>query len=286
MKKNVLGKGLGALIPEDMDDVMPVEKENRLLEISLDKIDANPSQPRKRFDEESLKELAVSIQQSGLIQPVLIRRKGDRYELIAGERRLKAAGIAGVETVKAILAENLTPSQRMEIALVENLQRSDLNPIETASGVRELMEKGELTQEQVAERIGKDRSTVANLLRLLSLPEEIQEDIRTGIISAGHGRALAGINDDKVLKNIWRKTVKRGWSVRKLEHSLQKLSDKLEIKPKADEANPYADIEDRLRGYFGTKVKVIKTGEVGRIEIEFYDDDQLTGLLEKIGHGF
>ncbi|MBD3170565.1 MAG: ParB/RepB/Spo0J family partition protein [candidate division Zixibacteria bacterium] len=286
MSKNVLGKGLGALIPEDIE-VTSAEIKESMIEIPVNRVDPNPGQPRKEFDENALKELAVSIKQSGLIQPIIVRKKGDRYELIAGERRLKAAGIAGVESVKAILTENLTPSQRMEIALVENLQRADLNPIEAAMGIRELMTKGGFTQEEVSERIGKERSTVTNLLRLLTLPEEIREDIRGGKISAGHGRALAGLDSHETQKEYWRKTVNNGWSVRRLENALQsKPGRKQKERTKNDSSGQYRDLEDRLKSYFGTKVKIIKSGDTGRIEIEFYNDDQLTGILEKIGHDY
>ena len=286
MSKNVLGKGLGALIPDDIAEVIPLDKQKRLLEIPLDRIDPNPGQPRKDFDEETLKELSVSIEKSGIIQPILVRRKGNRYELIAGERRLRAAGMAGIETVKAILTENLTPSQRMEISLVENLQRSDLNPIETAAGISELMIKGNFTQEEAAERIGKDRSTIANLLRLLTLPDEIQEDIRNGKISAGHGRALVGLDSSQVQKVYWRKIVKGSWSVRRLEHVLQKRTEKKGRRRPKGTFNLYQDVEERLRGYLGTRVRISKAGKIGRIEIEFYDDDQLTGILEKFGHEY
>ncbi|MBD3233040.1 MAG: ParB/RepB/Spo0J family partition protein [candidate division Zixibacteria bacterium] len=282
MKKKALGKGLSALIPEGVKEIDETNPTTQLLEVPIDRIKENPDQPRKDFDQESLKELAISIKRSGLIQPIIVRRKDDDFEIIAGERRLKASKIAGLESVKAILAENLTPARRMEIALIENLQRTDLNPIETAAGIRELMTKSKLTQEQVAENIGKERSTIANLLRLLSLPEEIQDDLRSGTLSSGHGRILAGIENAEARKKYWTKAVKENWSVRKLENSVKGIGRR---KPKKDIpgfSSPYRDAEDHLRSRLGTKVRITKAGKKGKIEIEFYDNEQLNGILDKI----
>ncbi len=283
MKKKALGRGLSALIPERIEEIDESNPTTQLLEVPIDRIKENPDQPRKDFDQESLKELAISIKRSGLIQPIIIRRKDDDFEIIAGERRLKASKIAGLETVKAILAENLTPAKRMEIALIENLQRTDLNPIETAAGIRELMTRSELTQEQVAENIGKERSTVANLLRLLSLPDEIQDDLRSGVLSAGHGRILAGIENEEARKKYWKKTVKENWSVRKLENGVKGIARRKPKKEIPGFSSPYRDAEDYLRSHLGTKVRIAKAGKKGKIEIEFYDNDQLNGILDKIG---
>ncbi len=283
MKKKALGKGLDALIPENPIETISTDKESALIEIPIDKVDPNPNQPRKNFDEDKLRDLIASIKQSGLIQPIIVRRKGNRYELIAGERRLKAAEKADLMKIKALLAENLTPSQRIEIALVENLQRDDLNPIETAEGIKRLMLKGNITQEQASMRLGKDRSTIANLLRLLNLPEEIREELRNGVLSAGHGRALAGLGNSRQQKLLWRQAVKGSWSVRKLEEKVRKLSEPKNENKTYTRTSPYTDIEDRLREHFGTKVKISKSRRGGVIEIEFYDDDQLDGLIEKFG---
>lgn len=282
MSKKVLGRGLSALIPEVMDD-SKIADSNSIIEIKLDRIDPSPSQPRKDFDEEKLRELAVSIKETGIIQPIVVRRSGDRYEIIAGERRFRAAGLAGLDTVRAIIGENLAPARRMEIALVENLQRTDLNPIEAAEGISELMIKGNLTQEQVAEKIGKERSTITNLLRLLNLPEEIQEDIRNGIISAGHGRNLAGIEDSRLQREFWKKIKDENWSVRKIEESLKRKNHRKKSKRIKKDDDTYSSIEDSLRDYLGTRVRIVRRGKKGRIEIEYYDDDQLSGILEKIG---
>lgn len=282
MSKKVLGRGLSALIPEVMDD-SKIADSNSIIEIKLDRIDPSPSQPRKDFDEEKLRELAVSIKETGIIQPIVVRRSGDRYEIIAGERRFRAAGLAGLDTVRAIIGENLAPARRMEIALVENLQRADLNPIEAAEGISELMIKGNLTQEQVAEKIGKERSTITNLLRLLNLPEEIQEDIRNGIISAGHGRTLAGIEDSRLQREFWKKIKDENWSVRKIEESLKRKNHRKKSKRIKKDDDTYSSIEDSLRDYLGTRVRIVRRGKKGRIEIEYYDDDQLSGILEKIG---
>jgi ParB family chromosome partitioning protein len=282
MSKKVLGRGLSALIPEVVDDSKTADS-NSIIEIKLDRIDPSPSQPRKDFDEEGLKELAVSIKETGIIQPIVVRRSGDRYEIIAGERRFRAAGLAGLETVRAIIGENLPPARRMEIALVENLQRTDLNPIEAAEGISELMMKGNLTQEQVAEKIGKERSTITNLLRLLNLPEEIQEDIRNGVISAGHGRTLAGIEDSRLQREFWKKIKDENWSVRKIEESLKKKNHRKRSKHIKKYDDTYSSIEDSLRDYLGTRVRIVRRGKKGHIEIEYYDDDQLSGILEKIG---
>jgi ParB family chromosome partitioning protein len=282
MSKKVLGRGLSALIPEVMDDSKIADSKS-IIEIKLDRIDPSPSQPRKDFDEEKLRELAVSIKETGIIQPIVVRRLGDRYEIIAGERRFRAAGLAGLETVRAIIGENLPPARRMEIALVENLQRTDLNPIEAAEGISELMMKGNLTQEQIAEKIGKERSTIANLLRLLNLPEEIQEDIRNGIISAGHGRTLAGIEDSRLQREFWKKIKDENWSVRKIEENLKRKNHRKRSKRIKKDDDNYSSIEDSLRDYLGTRVRIVRRGKKGRIEIEYYDDDQLSGIIEKIG---
>ncbi|PJA30141.1 MAG: hypothetical protein CO189_00610 [candidate division Zixibacteria bacterium CG_4_9_14_3_um_filter_46_8] len=282
MRKNVLGRGLSALIPEGPSEPISVGGTYKLIDIPIDRISPNPNQPRKDFDIDELNELTASIRASGLIQPVMVRRKDDGYELIAGERRFIAAGMAGKTTIKAILSENLTPSQRIEIALTENLQRSDLNPIEAATGIHELMINGNLTQEEVAERLGKERSTIANLLRLLTLPSEIQEDIRHGIVSFGHAKILAGLDQPNLQKEIWRRTVEGNWSVRDLERHIPQYIEKSKKKPKSQAPNPYAEIENQLRDYFGTKVKITGINDGGKIEIEFYNDEQLSGILEKL----
>ena len=292
-KRNVLGRGLGALIPgadesapertagsTDTGDLHP---HARVLEIDIGDLEPNTHQPRSEFDPDAVQELADSIREKGVIQPVVARRYGSRYQLIAGERRLRAAKKAGLATVPAILLEVGTDQEMMEISLIENVQREDLNPIEEARAYRALMETCFLTQEEVAQKVGKNRSTVTNTLRLLHLSEEVRNALKDNQISMGHARALLGLADDRLQVNLSRKIIADGLSVRQVE-SLVKAGRTGRRKPTG--AGPAAkdpqtlSLEEDLQRRFGTGVNINRRGKKGKIEIEFYTDDDLERILD------
>ncbi|MBQ2833144.1 MAG: ParB/RepB/Spo0J family partition protein, partial [Clostridia bacterium] len=241
-KKMGLGRGLSAILP-DVEDVVESVGSAQLggaaavpadavAELPLGDIDPNRSQPRKNFDGEALNALAESIRHSGVLSPILVARDGSRYTIIAGERRWRAARIAGMETIPAIVRE-WDDVKRQEAALIENIQREDLNPIEEAQGVYVLMNECALTQEAVAERLGRSRPAIANLLRLLTLPKAMQQAVIDGAISAGHARVLAGISDKKLQALLFARTVEQGWSVRRLEEAARETSAPKREKPRA-----------------------------------------------------
>lgn len=283
MTRKPLGRGLGALLSADKTSE-PADS----TEIDPSLIEPCSAQPRMRFDEASLRELADSIKENGVVQPLLVRRKGDRFELIAGERRLRAAKIAGLETVPVIIRE--VPDEKLlEIALVENIQREDLNPIEEAHAYRGLIEGVGLTQESLASRIGRDRSYITNYLRLLRLPDDVQRLVQEKALSTGHARALLGIPEPSGQSELAATIVKRTLSVRETEELIRRSAGKA-ARPRASRAagdpvdpNTRA-LETRLRRELGTQVKVVqKRGQKeGFVEIEFYslaDLDRITRLL-------
>lgn len=256
--------------------------------IDINKIRLNPNQPRKSFDEDKLNELAESIRECGLIEPVIVRPAGDGiFELVAGERRFRAAVQAGMHGIPAV-ARVLSDRQSFEIALIENLQREDIKPLECAQAYRRLIDEFGLTQEQIADRVGKKRSTVANTLRLLSLPAQILESLGKEEITEGHARALLSVSDAEDQLKVWDRVVRKGLSVRETE----RLSRSPEAIRRARRAivsratcrqgtDPnLADIEDKLRRYLGTKVKITRQDAKGKIEIEFYDDEDLIRILD------
>ena len=238
-KKMGLGRGLSAILPDVEDVVESVGHQHEatavpadaVIELKLGDIDPNRDQPRKKFDDEALEQLAESIRHSGVLSPILVARSGDRYTIIAGERRWRAARIAGIETIPAIVRE-WDEIKRQEAALIENIQRENLNPIEEAQGIYTLMNECALTQEAVAERLGRSRPAVANLLRLLNLPKAMQQAVIDGAISAGHARVLAGITDKKLQALLFTKTVQCGWSVRQLEAAAKQALEPRKEKPK------------------------------------------------------
>ncbi len=280
MTKKRLGKGLNALIPTMDDDRQGVE------DISINSIRPNPFQPRKDFDEEKIKELAASIQEHGLIQPIVVRAKGDFYELIAGERRWRAIKMLGRQTIPAIIKE-YTDGQMLEIALIENLQREDLNPIEEASAYRTLMEEFNLTQEELSNRIGKSRSVIANTLRLLNLPAEVQGMLEEGSITTGHGRTLASLENEGLQVKLARKIANEHLNVRDTEKIVKRLINGTDMIRKAavekEERDVLLlDIEDRLKQILGTKVKIVKGRNKGKIVIEYYSKDEFERIIETI----
>lgn len=273
-----LGRGLDALIPS-----LSVNDDDKVIEISLSQLRPNPYQPRKTFDEDSIKELAESIKQHGIIQPIIVRTVLKGYEIIAGERRFRASQFCGNATIPAVV-RSFTDQQVMEIALIENLQREDLNAIEVAVAYQALIDKFKLTQEELSMKVGKSRSHIANFVRLLSLPAEIKDNVSRGTISMGHARALVGIKDEKAQKELADLTVSLDWSVRDLEEAIQKLDTKQpedKTKPNQKKRDPYIDhLEESLRERFKTTVKIKQQKDKGKIELQYYSKQDLERLLE------
>ena len=293
-KPRRLGRGLEALIPGSATSTTTVESD--LQRIPLSRVRQNPYQPRRQFDSGELAELEASLKASGLLQPITVRRQGDAFELIAGERRLRAASNLGWTEISAIVRD-FDDRTMLVLALVENLQRSNLNAIEEARGYRKLIEEFRLTQQQVAEAVGKDRTTVTNLLRVLSLPEQVQHMVEGGAISTGHARALLALNDAQHSLRLANETVAETLSVRELERRVRELlrpegapgpASKGQGAPGAKPLGPSTDpgvrrIEDDLRRYLQTDVKVhVSGGTQGRIEVAFYSNDDLERILDLV----
>lgn len=273
-----LGRGLDALIPS-----LSVNDDDKVIEVSLTQLRPNPYQPRKTFDEESIKELAESIKQHGVIQPIIVRTVLKGYEIIAGERRFRASQYCGNSTIPAVV-RSFSDQQVMEIALIENLQREDLNAIEVAVAYQALIDKFKLTQEELSMKVGKSRSHIANFMRLLSLPEEIKENVSRGTISMGHARALAGIKDQAVQQQLANQIISLEWSVRELEDAIKKMDSKqADEKPVQNQKkrDPYIDyVEETLRERFKTTVKIKQQKDKGKIELQYYNKQDLERLLD------
>ena len=312
-KKGGLGKGLGAIFCENTSPAVEKAQEpaSAAQELLIKNIAANPYQPRCNFDEEKLQELAASIKEFGVVQPVVVRKKGRNYELVAGERRLRAAGLAGLTKVPAIV-KDYDDAKMMEIALIENIQRHDLNPIEEAQGLRRLMQEFKLTQEQTAEKVGRSRSAVTNILRLLNLPEQVQKQIINGVLTMGQAKQLLGLPKPEQMCEVAEAIIANGWSSRMTEEVVRKLKegkklkivrelveeeaknkDNKEKKPKREptENDIFChDFEQRLVEFLGTKVKVVpKLDEQGRqggtIHIEYYSAEDLERIYEVLQQG-
>lgn len=273
-----LGRGLDALIPS-----LSVNDDDKVIEVPLSQLRPNPYQPRKSFDEDSIKELAESIKQHGVIQPIIVRTVLKGYEIIAGERRFRASQYCGNTTIPAVV-RTFTDQQVMEIALIENLQREDLNALEVAVAYQALMDKFNLTQEELSLKVGKSRSHIANFVRLLSLPAEIKDYVSRGTISMGHARALAGIKEQSVQKELAELTVNSEWSVRELEDAIQKLDSRQVPQQKAlkqKKRDPYIEsLEETLRERFKTTVKIKQQKDKGKIELQYYNKQDLERLLD------
>ncbi|MCB0831933.1 MAG: ParB/RepB/Spo0J family partition protein [Bacteroidetes bacterium] len=301
-KKNTgLGKGLSALIPSDglrSDGTLKHPEGTSTSEIPLNSIRANPFQPRKEFDAGALEDLKNSILTNGIIQPITVRKTTSGYELIAGERRFRAAKMAKLQTVPAYVREKVSDEEMLELAIIENVQREKLNPIELAEGYQQLITVCELTQDEVARKIGKDRTTITNILRLLKLPADVQGSLKKEEITIGHGRALVALPDAGTQIKVWRQVVESGLSVRKTEQVVKAIVDRMSGKGSKKSAgrlelatvemsDPHlADIENRLRIKLGTKVKVKHRGDTGTVEVEYYsldDLERLIDLIESIG---
>jgi ParB family chromosome partitioning protein len=285
VQKNALGRGLGALMEDAAQGrVAPPAAIN---DINIEKIEVNPFQPRKTFDEESLRELASSIREIGIIQPITVRRvNGDTYQIITGERRLKAAIIAGMETIPAYV--RVAEDQNMlEMALVENIQREDLDSIEVAISYQRLIEEVNLTQENLSERVGKKRSTIANYLRLLKLPAEIQLGIRDRLISMGHARALVNVPDPNIQLEIYQKVVRDDLSVRRVEELVRRTMNARGPRQSPEKADPqkseYNELKEQLTRFFGSPVEFRRNNKgSGRIVIPFASDQDLERILARL----
>lgn len=277
-KTRGLGRGLEALLP-DAEEALS----SGVQEISLGDIDPNPDQPRRTFSEESIAQLAQSIREQGVLQPILVTpQNGGRYRIVAGERRWRASRVAGLDKVPVIVRD-LDVIQQMEIALIENLQREDLNPIEVAQGIRSLMQQCGYTQEAVANRLSKSRPAVANLLRLLTLPEEVIELVRQGSLSAGHARVLAGLDDNARKLALARETIEQGYSVRQLEALAAAAKDEpaKPQKPKPRKAALPAELtelEGRIRETMGVRATLTGTVKKGKIVLQYYSQEELEHL--------
>ena len=275
VKKTGLGKGMGALLP-----VMEKEQTSYFI-CPIEDIKPNKAQPRKTFTTDKLEELAASIREKGVIQPLVVIKKGGHYEIIAGERRWRAAQKAGLHEVPVVI-QDVSENTALEMALIENIQREDLNAIEEAHAYRALMEKIDLSQEEMAKRVGKDRSTVANSLRLLKLPEEIQRDLIAERLSMGHARALLALDQPELLRKAREEIIKKHLSVRGAEALVKRLKNPPPKKSKG-ETREVVELVELLKKRFQTKIEIRSGGRCGKIEISFSGKDELSRIIELLG---
>ncbi|GAB5045684.1 ParB/RepB/Spo0J family partition protein [Thermodesulfovibrio sp. TK110] len=268
--KKALGKGLDALIPK---------KEETLLEIEIERIIPGESQPRTDFNEEALKELAQSIKEKGIIQPIVVSRVGDgSFRIIAGERRWRAAKLAGLEKIPAVI-KDVSTLEAIEIALIENIQREDLDPVETASAFERLLKEFNITQEELSKRVGKDRATIANYLRILKLPDEVRQYLKNGTITMGHAKAILSVEDPQKQIELANMIIKKSLSVRQTEELVKKIDKQ---KPPKKILPEIADLENKLTSELGYKVKILHKGKKGKLQIFYNSLDELDGILERI----
>ena len=293
IKKQALGRGLSALLKDPENDIKSVEDKNadkvvgNIIELEIEAIEINPFQPRSNFNEESLRELATSIKELGVIQPITVRKLDfNKYQLISGERRLRASTLVGLKTVPAYI-RIANDNESLVMALVENIQRHDLDPIEIALSYQRLIDEIQLTQEQMSERVGKKRSTIANYLRLLKLDPIIQTGIRDGFISMGHGRAIINIEDQDIQTDIYQKIVSQNLSVRDTEALVKNYQESLKPKSAAKAKSASFDVDEEekktITGYFGAKVDVKVAGNgKGKITIPFHSEEDLKRIIKLI----
>ncbi|UCE35114.1 MAG: ParB/RepB/Spo0J family partition protein [Deltaproteobacteria bacterium] len=277
-KRKALGRGFSALFPDTV-----IEEENRgLFYCPIESISPNPHQSRQSFGESELAELAQSIKEKGVIQPILVTKTKDGFQLIAGERRWRAAQKAGLDKIPALIRD-VSPAEALQIALIENIQRQDLNPIEEAAAYQELLQEFNFTQEALSARIGKNRTTIANFLRLLKLPNDVQRDLIDGRLSAGHARVLVSIDSPSIQRKIRDLVIKRSLSVRQTEALVKRFLTSKKPKAIRDEIDSYLEsLVNNLQDSLGTKVAIERKGKKGRIIIEFYSDDELGRLVERL----
>ncbi|MBX2810810.1 MAG: ParB/RepB/Spo0J family partition protein [Myxococcales bacterium] len=292
-KRQALGKGLGALIPPKKAKSSPLGDEERnkvTLHVPIEEIHPNSFQPRKTFPDATLDELAASIKEHGLMQPILVRKKAGAYEIIAGERRWRGCQRAGLHQVEVIV-KDLADDEVFEWALIENIQREDLNPIEEAEAYRRLLDTSEMTQEQLASRVSKDRSTIANALRLLKLPDDVRRQVIAGSISMGHARALVSLDEPDQMTRMSKDIVKNGLSVREVERAVRLLKKEHQT-PKETLEDPYEYLPGgrhavertttELRRHYGTRVRIVPQGKRGRIEIDYTSVDELDRIISML----
>jgi len=280
-KRMALGKGLGALLPE-----FGQAESKALLYCGIEEIIPNRSQPRKHFDESKLQELAESIKEKGILEPLIVRRTDQGYELIVGERRWRAAQKAGLKEVPVVVKE-AEGREALEISLIENLQREDLNPIEAAEAFKHLIEEFNISQEDLSKRIGKDRTTITNTLRLLKLPLEVRNQLLQNRITSGHARAILSLESKEKQKELCALIIKKGLSVREAEALAKRWSEKPKksitpVKKRGDLESQLSSLQDSLRKYLGTKVHITQKGKKGKIEIEYYSHEDLERIVEAI----
>ncbi len=278
-KKFALGKGLGALIPEESLD----NEKDRLL-IPLNKIKSNSDQPRKNFDSDKIVELAESIKHHGIIQPLILKKIEDEYIIVAGERRWRAAKSLGLKEVPAIIMD-LSDKQVLEISLIENIQRQDLNPIEEALAYKKLLSDFKLTQDELSKRIGKSRTAITNCMRLINLDKRVQQYLIDGVISEGHGRTLLAITNNDMQYELSQRIIDEKLSVREIERIVKNLlndTNKTKERKEKELNSYYRDIKDKLQNHFGTKVNLSNKKNKGKIEIEYYSDEDLQRILDII----
>ena len=277
-ERKVLGKGLGALIPEVKEDA---ETSDRSLNCTIENIQVNPHQPRTVFNQDKIEELSRSIKEKGIIQPLLVKESDIGYELIAGERRLRAAKLAGLTQVP-IIVKNVSEEEQVEYSLIENLQREDLNPIEEAEAYKKLMQDYEYTQQKLSQVLGKDRTTIANQIRLLKLPTIVKKALSQNEISMGHARCLLSIPEPLKLREAFRLVLLKGLSVRETEKLAKKLNQTKTRKKTEEKSTHLEAIRSDLMQHLGTQVKIWQKGKKGKIIIEFYSPEELEGILERI----
>lgn len=275
MNKKGLGKGLGALIPTANE-----ESEKGVAELRINEIEPNVGQPRKKFDDEKLLQLSDSIKQHGIVQPIIVRKEENIYKIVAGERRWRAARLAGLTSVPVII-KDVSNKQVMEMALIENIQREDLNPIEEAEAYERLINEYKMTQEELSKSIGKNRSTIANIIRLLALCDKVKETLINGEISSGHARALLSIEDKEIQEKVCREIIEKNLNVRDTENLVKRLlTEKKEVKKVLCEDENIVKIEEDLKKILGTKVKLLNNNKKGKIMIEYYSNDELDRILD------
>lgn len=280
MERKALGKGISALIPEK-----ELESQDKILHVPVHQIKPNPFQPREDFDTQSIEELARSIKEKGVIQPLLVRRKGDFYELIAGERRLRASNLLNLKEIP-IIVKDVEDRDSLELALIENIQREGLNPIEEAHAYQYLIDKFQVTQEKISEVLGKARVSITNTLRLLKLPQEIQQEIKRGRISFAHGRALLEIEDANQQRRLVQEVISKGLCVRELENLVKMHRPKIKRRMGQVTREPIvAVIEEELQQALATKVRISKRKKRGHISVEFYSQEDLQRIAEIIKGG-
>ena len=286
-QKKVLGRGLGALIPQrervaETPAAAATPQSTGLMELRIEQIAPNPYQPRKTFNEASIEDLARSVREHGIVQPLVVTRAGDRYKLIAGERRFRAAQKAGLETVPVIVKEMTGEGEELQVALIENIQREDLNPIEEALAYHQLHEEFGLTQEEIAKRVGKERSTVANFLRLIKLPDQVKKLLASGQLSMGHARALLAVESAKKQELLAERVVKKNLNVRQTEMLASENSPKTADKPEKEKDVFTRDAEDKLARTLRTKVEIDRKRRGGVVHIRFGSEDELIRLVDEL----